>query len=33
MLDYTLAIYYALITNTLPGQKKIPNVSNVKIFV
>ena len=33
MLNYTLVIYYAPITNTLPGQKKIPNVSKVKIFV
>ena len=33
MLNYTSVIYYDAITNILPAQKKIPNVSNVKIFI
>jgi hypothetical protein len=32
-VNYTHVIYYAPSTNILPGQKKMTNVSNVKIFV
>ena len=33
MLNYNLVIYYVPVTNILPGQKKMPNISNVTIFV